>query len=205
MKLQSCLGNSNKQEFNLYKFHMKYKPTIQKFYSLIFMVLLSWSCSSNLDFDQVNDFKVTPVIVANLTYFDVFAHEFVTNGQETSMAFAALNFDAFRNAFFKDNLVRTDLFFEITNTINRAYAIDLVLLNNLSQPIYTINFIVPASNGTPQVVTKTEMFQAAKLNLLKQTQKMGFRVVMLPGTPLTESSPGNLKLRSSATVYMEIQ
>jgi hypothetical protein len=168
-------------------------------------MLLSISCSSSLDFDQANDLKLNPIIVTNLTYFDVPAHEFVTNGMETNAAFAALNFDAFRDSFFRENLFRADLFFEITNTINRAYVIDLVLLNKADQPVYSINFNIPASNGTPQVITKTEIFEGTKLDLLKQTEKMGFRLVMLPGTLLTESSPGSLKLRSSATVYMDIQ
>ena len=44
--------------------------------------LLSFSCSSNLDFNQVDNFKSEPVIVANLAYFDVPANEFVTNGIE---------------------------------------------------------------------------------------------------------------------------
>ncbi|WP_418263540.1 hypothetical protein [Flavobacterium faecale] len=184
---------------------MKKKPIIYKILSLLLMLSMSYSCSSELDFDQVNEFKINPIIVANLTYFDVPAHEFVTNGVETNAAFAALNFDAFRDSFFRDNLVRADLFFEITNTINRAYVIDLVMLNKADQIVYAINFNVPASSGAPQVVTKTELFQGAKLDLLKQTDKMGFRLVMPPGTPLTENSPGSLKLRSSATVYMEIE
>ena len=181
------------------------KPTFKKIISLLLLVFISWSCSSNLDFDQANDIKISPVIVANLTYFDVPAPELVINDVETTVVFNALNFDAFRDSFFKDNLVRADLFFEITNTINRDYVIDLFLFNKLNQPIYSINFNVPASSGTPQVVSKTDIFQNVKLDILKQTEKMGFRLVMLPGTPLTKNSLGSLKLRSSATVYMEIQ
>ncbi|WPR70072.1 hypothetical protein SLW70_08925 [Flavobacterium sp. NG2] len=181
------------------------KPTLKNIYFVFLMLVLSSSCTSNLNFDQVNDLKLTPIAVANLTYFEAPAHEFVTNGVETNAAFGAQNFDAFRDSFFKDNLIQADFFFEITNTINRAYTIDLVLVDEFDQILYSINFVVPASTGTPRVVTKTEIFKDAKLALLKQTKKMGFRVIMAPGPALTENSPGSLKLRSSATVYMEIQ
>lgn len=181
------------------------KPTIKNIFTLFLLLVFTLSCTSNLNFDQVNDLKLTPIAVANLTYFDVPAPEFVTNGVETNVAFADQNFDAFKNSFFKDNLIQTDFFFEITNTINRAYSIDLVLVNELDQILYTINFNVPAYTGTPIVVTKTEIFKDAKLDLLKQTYKMGFRVIMAPGPALTENTSGSLKLRSSATVYMEIQ
>ncbi|GIZ10095.1 hypothetical protein FUMI01_28210 [Flavobacterium sp. UMI-01] len=166
---------------------------------------MTWSCSSNLDFDQANDLNLTPVFVANLTYFDVPAHEFVTNGVENTVGVAGLGFDAFRDSFFRENLVRTDLFFELTNTINRAYVIDLFMLNESDQVVYTVHFDVPAASSAPQVVAKTEVFQGITLEQFKQTEKMVFRLVMLPGAPLTENSLGSLKMKSSATVYMDIQ
>ena len=49
-------------------------------------VLLTFSCSSNLDFDQVNDFKSDPVFIANLTYFDIPANQFIANGREQDIA-----------------------------------------------------------------------------------------------------------------------
>ncbi|WP_366184300.1 hypothetical protein [Flavobacterium ovatum] len=178
---------------------------MKKIISIFLLVFVSWSCSSNLDFNQTNDLILTPIEVLNLTYFDVPASQFVTSGGETKTAFATLKFDAFNDSFFRDNLVRTDFFFEVTNTINRAYIVDFIFYNETNQPIYTISFNIPASNGTPQVITKTEIFKDANLDLLKQAKKEGIGVEMLPGTPLTENSPGNLKLRSSANVYMEIK
>ncbi|MGA9638568.1 hypothetical protein [Flavobacterium sp.] len=181
------------------------KAIVKKIFTIFLMMIFTMSCTSNLNFDQANDLKLTPTVKANLTYFDVPAHEFVTNGVETNRAFAAQNFDVFRDSFFRKSLLQTDFFFEITNTINRIYSIDLVLINEVDQIMYVINFVVPASTGTPIVVTKSEIFKDVTLDLLKQTDKMGFRLLMAPGPLLTENSPGSLKLRSSATVYMEIQ
>jgi len=102
-------------------------------------------------------------------------------------------------------LTRADLFFEIDNTINRAYTLDIVLRDINNQPLYSINFNVPAYIGTENLVTKTEIFENAKLDLLKRTTRMTFVLQMLSGPPLNENSLGNIKLRSGVTAYLIVQ
>lgn len=184
---------------------MKKKLFSNKNISLLFLVLASWSCSSDLNFDQVNDVKIDPVVTANLTYFDLQAHEFVNGGVEAPFLITDFDFDVFNDPFLYDHLVRADLFFEMTNTIDRRYLIDVVFLNNSNEALYYISFDMLASTGSPQVVKKTEVFKDLDLNLLKQTKRLGFRLAMLPGNLLTENSLGSLKLKSSATIYMEIE
>jgi hypothetical protein len=173
--------------------------------SFLVLFLITVSCSSNVDFDQANNFTLEPVIVANLTYFDIPARDFVTNGVEQNFAFDALDFDVFRDAFFKENLNRADFFFEINNTINRAYSIQIILLDQADQPLYTIQLDVPAYNGTENKVMQTEVFEGAKLDLLKSTKRLAFLINMAAGPAITEDTAGSLKLRSSATVYLEIK
>lgn len=178
---------------------------MQKIIHLLLLTLLLGSCSSKLDFDQANTLNLTPVIVANLSYFDIAAPDFVVNGQEITQTGSLQNFDVFRDSFFRDNLIQSDFMFEITNTISRSYQCNLFLLNKQNKILYVINFPVPASTGTPEVVTKTEIFQNVKLDLLKQTEKIGYQIIMAPGTALNASSPGHFIFKSSATVYMDIQ
>ncbi|MNR60823.1 hypothetical protein D3C85_1824070 [compost metagenome] len=65
---------------------------------------------------------------------------------------------------------------------------------------------MPAYKGSPNVITyPTVVFENQRLELLKQTDRIGFVVLMMSGTQLDENSLGNLKLRSSATAYFEIQ
>jgi hypothetical protein len=171
---------------------------------LLVLVTVLFSCASDLDFNQANNLKLEPVVVGNMAYFDVAANEFVTGGIEQPVSIDRPIVDVFKGAFLKDNVARTDFFFEVTNTIKRGYVIDIVLLNDSNQPLYTITLPVPAYTGAPNVLTKTEIFQNAKLNLLKSTTKMAFVVTISRGTALNESSSGSLKLRSSATVYFAI-
>lgn len=178
---------------------------MNKFLGIFILSIFSISCSSDLDFNQVNDLKLEPVFVANLATFDVQANEFVIGGVEQNVAGDVLNFDVFKNSFLTDALTRADFFFEIDNTINRAYQVRLYLLDAGNTPLYTMAFDVPAYTGVQKLVTKTEIFQNAKLDLLKKTTKIGFLIAMYPGPPLSESSLGSLKLRSSATVYLVVE
>lgn len=178
---------------------------MKKNLAIILLYILSVSCSSDLDFNQVNDLKLEPVIVANLGSFDVPAKEFVNGGTEQTVAGDLLDFNVFRDAYFNKSLVRADFFFEFNNTINRAYIINLIFLDASNTPIYTIPFNVPAYSGVPNLVTKTEIFENTKLDLLKTTTKLAFAIKMLPGSGLSESSLGSLKLRSSATVYLVLE
>ena len=179
-----------------------FKNKILKF---VLFPLLFISCSSDLDFDQVHDLKLEPVFVANLAYFNVPASDFVNNGGEVTI-FDVQDFDAFKDKFFRDNLVKAEFDVEIENTIVRSFTVNLLLLNNNDEILETINFNVPAYSGSSNVIKfPTEVFENQRLDLLKQTTKIGFVVKMQAGPPLDANSPGSIKLRSSATVYMEIE
>ena len=178
---------------------------IHRILSVLILILFSSSCASDLDYNQVNDIKLEPVIVSNLAYFDVQANQFVTGGVEQNVIFDAPTVDVFSEKFFTEKLNRVDLFFEINNTINRSYRMDLVFLDRNNQPVHSTNLIVPAYSGGENIVTKTEMFQNGTLDLLKRTIKITFTITMFAGPPLSESSVGSLKLRSGVTAYFVVE
>lgn len=172
--------------------------------ALVFMCF--FSCSSDLDFNQASDLKLMPVVEGNLSYFDIPATAFVANdGSEYDLAFDSQNFDIFRDKYFNSYLQKADFDFEITNTINRAFTATIVLLDANNDPLYTIRFDIRAYSGTTNTISKTEIFEGAKLAMLKSTREMGFLLAIKPGPALNQNSTGSLKLRSSATVYLEIQ
>lgn len=175
---------------------------MKKNVAIIILSMLLASCSSELDFDQVNDLKVEPVVVANLASFDVAANEFVSGGIEQPIPPDLLNFNLFRSTYFKKSLVRADLFFEFDNTVNRAYTINLAFLDASNTPVYSIPFDVPANTTG---FKRKEIFENTKLDVFKTATKFVFVVTMLPGPALTENSLGSLKFRSSATVYLKLE
>lgn len=180
---------------------MKVTQTLLGFFVLLF----SLSCSSDLDFDQVNDLELQPVVVANLSSFDVAANKLVNNGTEQAISIDTPDVGVFNGSFLKDNLVKADLFFEVNNTINRAFVLRLVFLDKANAPLFSIPIDIPAYAGATNITIKNETFVGANLDALKQTKKIAFVVALLPGPPLTSASTGNLKLRSSVTAYFDIQ
>jgi hypothetical protein len=174
---------------------------MNKFFGILFFGIF-FSCSSDLDFSQATEAKLEPIVVSNFAAFDVSANKFVIGGVEQSVLVDVLDYDIFRDTFFKKSLVKADLFFEINNTINRDYIVNLNFLDINNTKLFTIPFDVPAYTGVQNLVTKTEIFEKSKLDSLKQTKKIEFVITMLPGPLLNASSLGSLKMRSSSTVYL---
>ncbi|WP_431244595.1 hypothetical protein ACQ9BO_10100 [Flavobacterium sp. P21] len=169
------------------------------------VAILFLSCSSDLDFDQVHDLKLEPVYVANLAYFDIPANELIADGG-VQIAYDSRNFDVFKKQFLRDYLAKAEFDVEIENTIARGFVINMLFLDSQDQILTTSSYTVPAYKGSPNVIKyPTEVFENQRLALLKQTQKIGFVVLMTSGAPLDENSVGNIKLRSSATTYFEIE
>ncbi|WP_343589281.1 hypothetical protein [Flavobacterium sp.] len=178
---------------------------LSKILSLLFSVFLLFSCSSDLNFDQVNDFKIEPVFVANLAYFNVPANRLIDDGG-TNIIYDVRDFDVFKNKFFTERLKKAEFDFEVENNIERTFVLNMLLLDKDNQVLETISFNVPSYKGTPNVVKyPTEIFENTRLDLLKQTQKIGFVVLIAAGPPLNANSEGNLRLRSSATAYLVIE
>ena len=100
---------------------------------------------------------------------------------------------------------KVEFFFEMENTINRAYSVDLVFLDNNNQRVHATNFTVPEYTGLENKLTRTEIFENTQLDLLKRTVRIAFTLRMLPGASLTETSSGNLKLRSGVTAYLVVE
>lgn len=181
------------------------RPALNRVVGLLILLLFSFSCASDLDYNQANDLKLEPIFVANLAYFDIPANEFVTNGVEQSVIFDTPTVDVFNDDFFRDNLKKVEFFFEMENTINRSYSVDLVFLDNNNQRVHATNFTVPEYAGAENKVTKTEIFENAQLDLLKRTTKIAFTLRMLPGAPVNENGSGRLKLRSGVTAYLVVE
>jgi hypothetical protein len=172
---------------------------------IILLILFFSSCSSDLDFDQVKDLKLEPVFVGNLAYFDIPANQLIDDGGN-HIAYDVRGFDIFKEKFFTDHLKKAEFDFEIENNIDRAFVVNILLLRADDTVLERLSYVVPAYNGSPNVIKyPTEVFANQRLDLLKQTVKIGFIVLIQSGAPLNEDSAGNLKLRSSATAYMEIE
>lgn len=180
-------------------------PVLNRIFCLSTLSLFSFSCTSDLDYDQANDIKLEPVFIANFANFDISPNEFVMNGLEQPTIIAVPTLDVFNDEFFRKSLKKVEFFLDIENTINRIFEVNLQFLDRDNLVVYTTNFTVPAYTGGENKVDKTEIFEYIQLDLLKRTRKIVFKLTMLPGAPLNENSSGRLKLRSSVIAYLLIE
>jgi len=180
-----------------------------KFYERIIatvtLVCCLFSCSSDLDYDQVNDFNIQPVITTNLAYVNAKATDFILTGSEITNFSYTSNVDFLNTSFVKDDMVKTELYFRFKNTINRPFTFNITFLDGNDAPIYDINMEVPASSGTEVFLDKTEVFTQANVATLKNTTKMIFSIQMHPGPPITPSTPGRVEFSSSITAYFDVK
>ena len=183
---------------------MKYS-FLKKTLAIFAVIVFSFSCSSDLDFEQVDEFNIQPTFVTNLAYFNLETNQFVVNGTEKNVFSYLSVIDVFNNSFFDKNLVKTELFFKVNNTINRAYNLNLAFLNNQNQVLYNVSIPVPAYNGTENIVIKTVVFDTNNVDVLINTTKINFTLLMFPGPPLTNASTGSIELSSSVTAYLDVK
>lgn len=177
---------------------------LSKVLKIVILSLLFSSCSSDLDFNQVNDLKLEPTILANLAHFDIPANELIDDGGNNVVA-DVRGFDVFKDKFFNDHLKKAEFDIQIENTIDRTFVVNMLLMNANNQVLETITYTVPAYAGSSNVIKyPTEVFENQRLDRLKQTVKIGFVVIISAGPPLNSQSLGSLKLKSSATAYLTI-
>lgn len=101
--------------------------------------------------------------------------------------------------------MKAEFDFEIENTINRGFEVDLILLDANNAPLETIPLNVPTYTGGSNIIKyPTEVFEGERLVRLKKSVKIAFVVRVVPGSG-TGTISGNLKLKSGAIVYMKIQ
>jgi hypothetical protein len=179
------------------------KPFLNYKIVLIALSIMLVSCTKDLDFNQVGDFEISPVFESSLIFFDAPATRFFVEGNEVDVVRDSVLIDFFNKKFVVENLVKSEFFFEVTNSINRAFNVQVGFLNNANQLKYTFSIFVPASPSNEEIITNhTEVFEGNSLNALKGSSKIVLDIQVLNGPPINENTLGNIKLRSKGLFYL---
>jgi hypothetical protein len=196
---------------NVYRNNFKMKTyRINRFFGIAVLALLSFSCSSELDFGQTEFF------------FDKPESFFVdTNGDEKNVSVDEQIFQVFYDQSFKLNTDKVELLFEFTNTIDRNYTLELIFMGPESPDpalqygpnieLFRETFEIPAGPSGSIPSAEMRVYQNDNVNpgnnndeldKLKRSKVIAFWLYMDAGTTIDPSNNINsLKLRSSATVY----
>lgn len=183
---------------------------IKRLFTYLFLTVIInsvyLSCAESVDFNQINDLEITPVIESSLIFLDEPAARFLDNGAQLTTIQDHIQVDFFDNSFIIENLVKTEFVFETTNSINRGFRVRVDFLDSNSQSQHAFTFFVTASPNNAEVTSKyTEVFQDETLAALKSTSVLVFTLNMLPGEAINQNSLGRIRLKSKAVFYFNIE
>ncbi len=163
------------------------------------------SCSKPVDFDQINDFEINPVVESSLIYFDEPATSFLDNGEQIATIQDYVQVEFFNSEFIIENLEKAEFVFEITNSINRDFRVRVDFFDDNSQMRHAFTIFVAASSNNAKVVSNyTEVFEDGTLEALKNTSVLVFTLNMLPGAAINQNTLGSISLKSKAVFYLNI-
>ncbi|QOD62286.1 hypothetical protein H9I45_07545 [Polaribacter haliotis] len=168
--------------------------------SFLIISLLFFSCYQSLDFDQVEEYVITPNYTVSLATFSVDALVFtsppVTEIRENT------TFEIFKNSFFKNNSVRLDFEFEIVNEINRNFVVELTLLDKNNSEIYTLENLNISANQRD--FKQSEIIDISLNPNVKNFTKVEVLLRLEdPTIPMSTSENGAIRLKSATTIYLE--
>ena len=188
---------------------MKNLFLLSKILPLIVSVVVSFSCVKDTDFDQTDSFVLTPTVEVNLVEIQETAVTFLDDfGVEVLHISDLIVFDVFSSDFANENLLKAELVYEVTNSLNKAFEvkIDFYDLSNTLQ--HTISFNAENSpTNIPLVSELTEVFDTSSLEALKRSSTLDITITLMSrptGSVLNTTSEGFIALKSKGVFYLQL-
>jgi hypothetical protein len=83
---------------------------------LFYLCIILISCTKEVNFDQADDFQISPVIDSSLIFLNEPVIEFLDNGIEIGFIQDSVDITIFSDKFIQDNLIKAEFVFESTCT-----------------------------------------------------------------------------------------
>lgn len=184
----------------------KIKKTFFTYLGVFILILGSvFGCTKPIDLDQAKDLVITPVMETSLIFINQTPSDFLDANGNVVPLIDFIEVEFFSDEFIVENVVKADFVYEITNSIDRNFAIRIEFLNASGIIEHTTQIPVMASTNNLDVTSSiTEEFQGNALLALKNTAEMRFYLVMVPNSPIAINAPGRIALKSKAVFYFDI-
>ena len=176
-----------------------------KIYSTAFVTIFFLSCSQPLDFEQLEEYTIMPSITSSFVFFSIDAANFnsiisgipaVTEVNETS------DFKLLENSFIKQNLVKLDFYFEIKNEFNRAFLLDVNLLDAQSNTIHKVFEGFEISGNTLKISAEVLLIIEDFPELVNFTKVQFIIGLKDTTTKLDASSSSKIECKSSLVMHL---
>ena len=187
---------------------MKIRSFFKKQLSLIFVLGVCFSCIKDTDFEQYDTLVITPVMEVNLVKAQELATSFVdSSGTELPLISDEIVFDVFTSDFVVENLTKAELVFGITNSINKAFQIQVDFYDSTDVLQHTFSIDIDNSpTNIPQFTEHIEVFENMNLLALKSTNKLNITISLSSsstGSTLTSGSAGSIFLAFKGIFYLK--
>lgn len=110
------------------------------------------SCSSELDFENVNDIAVTPQVDADLVFFTLGTEAFInTSIPDTTLVVRdTTRLEFLDDDFIRDNIQEIKFTFQVDNSFAQSFSNQSIFLNENGVAQYMLEFaIAPSLDGFP--------------------------------------------------------
>ncbi|WP_268223200.1 hypothetical protein [Sinomicrobium oceani] len=176
----------------------------------IYRVLLLWvcgflvSCLNDVDFDQVNDFEMEPVVENSLVYLE-YPVPVVMDSIPLGLTISdTTGIELFSNSFTVDNLKKAVLYFETLSTVGQPLSLEIQLMDDNFVVLQEVAMSLPPSDGqTEQVSAEELIYTEENVEQLTYVTHVAFSVDI----PYISNRNENayVKLKSKGTFYLHIE
>jgi len=179
-----------------------------RFSVLILIMAVMTSCVRDVDFSQSENIVPTPTLEADLIYSSLRASQFIDadTQMEATTIIDTVRLEYINSEFFIDQLLKTNLTFQFTNSLERAFLVDFEYLNNQDELRYFLQIEIPqGSPSNPVTVETNVLIEEPNLSIFEEAIKLVYKITLPPASnPLESTDQGELKLQSKSTFYFEI-
>lgn len=177
--------------------------TYSRVFIFCFALLNLTSCYEKLDFDQIEDYVLKPVLTSSLTNFTLLPIQFFNDlGVQSFRTSDVTEFEIFNNSFIRDNVVKIEFFAEIKNEFDRDVIINITFLDINNNPVFTFTPIEVNSNDVDY--TYLEEIEIAGNPSILNTFKVKIEAELEnTGTQMNPNSKDEFNFKSSITVFIE--
>lgn len=173
-----------------------------KISSLFLLLVLIFSCTKDVDFDQLDDVDIHTSYIATLVYFDLYAPDFLNseNIEEPIQADVVQASLANVSQKYVDKIELTIL---TDNDFNRDFNVEIIFFNRNQEPIYQLNPIsIPANSA--ELTTIIEI-PSEDISVIFETAYYGFLIALSPssdGSVLQPDDVYSLEFKSSLELFL---
>ncbi|TYP98017.1 hypothetical protein C7447_103185 [Tenacibaculum adriaticum] len=168
-------------------------------------LLLVTSCVKDIDFNQAQDFEITPEVAVSLVKFNLDQNDLVMGGIEIDSISQSTVFTMLDNTTAQEDLVKIDFQFEVVNTFNRDFEINLIFLDDNDIETYRISTL--KINAQDEDFNYIETLVISDHQEFLLSRKIQVILRLLPssdGSTIDPNDPRTFVFKSAGIFYFRI-